>query len=584
MQEEHPIEDEYYPGSMFRTPSDDSYTFEWMARNGGGCRKFLIGLAVVVFSFVAALFFLSFFASILVTVAALLAAIVVTRRFAVTNPDYRVRVVISAEGVRGFEREQNTARRAQNAEWVLRRETDSLEWVGVRIRSRDLGPYDLDYHDDDPDILVEDTQVHSLVLVHASRKDRNIQLLPDEKRRHRPPKFRIIASDLNRILQREEREPESGLSSRESAIMLGTDPRELLDWPCVTGLMTLANLTVSVPISATSDTGPNTFHMISATSRKDWAAGLNAFQKGDFAGAADCFGRCLEDDTLSRESQAAAFHNRGESYFRDFIRESGLHKPGRFASRLDKAVDDLEQAVELAPSSVMALNGLGIALGEKSQYAKGQLDRGITHLSRARELAPSDPAIHNNLGNLYAYRGDSNKALQHYGEAIALDPLYAAAFCNRGLIYRKRSEFDKAISDFSKAIRLGPRLAELLPEKATILEEIVEREETFIIEERARVIEERARVIELEGWLAKIMATDGPLDKDTATQYRYGKLDEEIETDLTELSELYLAQKRFSEAALVFERHAALLRATDDAAEAEKLEARAVAIRAKHAE
>ena len=80
------------------------------------------------------------------------------------------------------------------------------------------------------------------------------------------------------------------------------------------------------------------------------------------------------------------------------------------------------------------------------------------------------------------------------------------------------------------------------------------------------------------------MATDGPLDKDTATQYRYGKLDEEIETDLTELSELYLAQKRFSEAALVFERHAALLRATDDAAEAEKLEARAVAIRAKHAE
>ena len=95
MQKECRIEDQYYRGLMFWTPSDDSYTFESSSRmeemveKGGGCRNFLIGLTVVIACFVAALFFLSFIASILVTIAVLVAAIVLPntfRRFAVTNP------------------------------------------------------------------------------------------------------------------------------------------------------------------------------------------------------------------------------------------------------------------------------------------------------------------------------------------------------------------------------------------------------------------------------------------------------------------------------------------------------------------
>ena len=49
------------------------------------------------------------------------------------------------------------------------------------------------------------------------------------------------------------------------------------------------------------------------------------------------------------------------------------------------------------------------------------------YYERALQIAPEFARAHNNLANLYAYRGNLAGAIEHYEKALALEPDLTAA-------------------------------------------------------------------------------------------------------------------------------------------------------------
>lgn len=78
-------------------------------------------------------------------------------------------------------------------------------------------------------------------------------------------------------------------------------------------------------------------------------------------------------------------------------------------------------------------------------------------LSTAK-TSPSDPKTHNNLGDLYARRGDYQKSVEEFSLAIKLNPRYADAYHNLANTYEQMGRTDLAIQNYEKALEFNPSL------------------------------------------------------------------------------------------------------------------------------
>jgi protein O-mannosyl-transferase len=76
----------------------------------------------------------------------------------------------------------------------------------------------------------------------------------------------------------------------------------------------------------------------------------------------------------------------------------------------------------------------------------------------AARTSPNSPQNHNNLGDLYARRGDYPKAADHFLKAIDLKPGYADAFHNLANTYRQMDNDKLAIENYQKALEYNPRI------------------------------------------------------------------------------------------------------------------------------
>ncbi len=133
--------------------------------------------------------------------------------------------------------------------------------------------------------------------------------------------------------------------------------------------------------------------------------------------------------------------------FCDFGR--ALRQVGRFA----EASDQFKQAIEIAPNSAQAHAEYG-----KTLFGLSETDKGRKHLLRAVELAPENAGIRYDLALAEARSQEFDKALESINVAIALDGSNAAAFNARGNIYWNMKDLGRALDDFNKALTLDPRL------------------------------------------------------------------------------------------------------------------------------
>jgi serine/threonine protein kinase len=168
--------------------------------------------------------------------------------------------------------------------------------------------------------------------------------------------------------------------------------------------------------------------------------------------------------------------------FRDYMtRASTNHQQGK----LDLALADYNQAIQLAPNDATAYNNRG-----GIYIQQGKVNLGLTDFNKAIQLAPTYAMVYYNRGNVYKDQNkldlaladfntvinfdsqdlDSyekrgqvyydqhklNLALADFNTVIKLDTERVDAYFHRGLVYDKQGQLDQALADFNKALQLDP--------------------------------------------------------------------------------------------------------------------------------
>jgi tetratricopeptide (TPR) repeat protein len=122
---------------------------------------------------------------------------------------------------------------------------------------------------------------------------------------------------------------------------------------------------------------------------------------------------------------------------------------------MDRAIADLNKAIELDPKNVTAFENRGTLF-----VRSGKPDRAIEDYNEAIRLDPHYAQAYADRGVAYYVKGDHARAIDNYSEAIRLDPKHAVSYSNRAAAYKKAGRNDRAIADESEAIKLDPSRAE----------------------------------------------------------------------------------------------------------------------------
>ncbi|MEZ2126383.1 MULTISPECIES: FecR domain-containing protein [unclassified Sinorhizobium] len=121
---------------------------------------------------------------------------------------------------------------------------------------------------------------------------------------------------------------------------------------------------------------------------------------------------------------------------------------------LEGALEDLNNAIRIAPGSSMTWNDLGML-----QDARGASREAEAAFKTSIELDPDDPISHANLAILYLDQSRMTEAKREIDLALAADPAFDIALLARGRYYLQTGEMEKAIDDLLAASTANPGYA-----------------------------------------------------------------------------------------------------------------------------
>ncbi len=158
--------------------------------------------------------------------------------------------------------------------------------------------------------------------------------------------------------------------------------------------------------------------------------------------------------------QCRAYHDT-ETFYRTILGRNGTCLMAEFnlgetlqdQGRTKEAIDCYEQALQIRPNFLQALNNLGAELQEA-----GRMPEAIGYYERALRQDPDNPVIHYNLGNMWLnIPGRLSDAVAQYMDAVRLKPDFAEAHSNLGSIWLNLpGRLDDAIVQYREALRLKP--------------------------------------------------------------------------------------------------------------------------------
>jgi tetratricopeptide (TPR) repeat protein len=154
--------------------------------------------------------------------------------------------------------------------------------------------------------------------------------------------------------------------------------------------------------------------------------------QGDYEGAIDEFSKSL------------SLYKNGNTYL----------KRGLIYITLDNyplAIEDLNEAVKLLPSSAKAYFTRGVCLYEMKDYTKADED-----LTRCIKLDSTNKSAFNYKAAIKFQENDLQGALENYDNVIRLDSSYKEAYTNRGMIRHYLKDYKGAVEDYDKALKLDP--------------------------------------------------------------------------------------------------------------------------------
>jgi len=140
-------------------------------------------------------------------------------------------------------------------------------------------------------------------------------------------------------------------------------------------------------------------------------------------------------------SQAKAYEHRGTAWLA--------------RSQLDRAIEDFNSAVKLAPDDRHLLLLRADTYRDNRQYK-----RAIEEFDRIIQRDPNNGEAFVSRGRAWLLDGQTDRAFQDYDEAIRLMPNNTLALIERGTVYaREKHQYERAIQDFDAAIRINANSA-----------------------------------------------------------------------------------------------------------------------------
>ena len=129
--------------------------------------------------------------------------------------------------------------------------------------------------------------------------------------------------------------------------------------------------------------------------------------------------------------------------------EDHITKGGQFVKEKDykKAIKEYETALSANPKSAKANLLLGLTWA-----ALGDSDKAIRYSSAAVSIEPSY-ASYSNLGLVYAYKADYEKAAENYEKALKISPKSYQGWYQLGKVYFTEGNFSKAIEAYTHAVK-----------------------------------------------------------------------------------------------------------------------------------
>ena len=163
--------------------------------------------------------------------------------------------------------------------------------------------------------------------------------------------------------------------------------------------------------------------------------GTAYYKKGDSNKAIADLDRAIE---LNPDNEVA-YRSRGV-----FHGEGGNH---------GQAIADLGKAIELKPDFAQAYHSRGVA-----HISMGSYEAAIVDLEKAIALNPKDALACQNCSFAHRYIGQYEKAIGLASKAIRLSPANAAAYIERGRGHRMKESYGRALDDFVRADRHNPKV------------------------------------------------------------------------------------------------------------------------------
>jgi tetratricopeptide (TPR) repeat protein len=108
------------------------------------------------------------------------------------------------------------------------------------------------------------------------------------------------------------------------------------------------------------------------------------------------------------------------------------------------------------PNCWLAHNNLGNIFANR-----GQVDESMAQFQKTLELNPNYDLAHNNLGNALLQKGEVDEAIGQYQKALEINPNFAEAHNNLGWALVEKGRVDEAIEQYQKALEINPNLAQV---------------------------------------------------------------------------------------------------------------------------
>jgi len=119
--------------------------------------------------------------------------------------------------------------------------------------------------------------------------------------------------------------------------------------------------------------------------------------------------------------------------------------------RMEEAIANYREALQLAPQSAEAHYNLGSLLG-----MRGEVEEAKRHLELAVKFEPDYAEAHSNLGNVLSMQGNPKGAVEHYQKALQIDPSFDDTRYNLGMALLFLKDFSAAAEQFELILKKRP--------------------------------------------------------------------------------------------------------------------------------